>query len=172
MSVTLALLALLSALVLLVLSQMLQRAIGAAGGPVVYDDTGALQRNTRALYSPRYRLSGKPDFLLRTEDAVIPMELKATAARSQPYRGHRLQLAAYCLLVEETWGKAPPYGIIRYTDREFRLPYDAQLKAELLHTLEEMRAALKGAGASRNHDERGRCMRCAVRDACDERLAD
>ncbi len=160
------------ALVMLALSWHLRRRVGAIGeGRVIFDDSGALRRDTRALYAPRYRLSGKPDYLLRVGGAIIPVELKSTPAPAQPYRGHVLQLAAYCLLVEEALGSPPPYGIIRYADEEFRVPYTPQLKAELLAVMQEMRAALRGSEAHRNHAESARCARCAVRASCDERLA-
>jgi len=168
---TLALVLVVMAVALLALSWRLRRTAGVSDGSVIYSDSGALRRNPRALYAPRYQLAGKPDYLLRTPRGIVPLELKSTPAPPAPYRGHRLQLAAYCLLVEEHFGQAPPYGIIRYADAEFQIAYDARLKAELLEALQSIRQALAQADAHRDHAEPMRCARCAARDVCDERLA-
>ena len=54
-----------------------------------------------------------------------------------------MQLAAYCLLVEETIGAAPPYGLLRYAERTFRLDYTQQALSENLLDLPRF---LKGGG--------------------------
>ena len=41
---------------------------------------------------------------------------------------HIYQLASYCLLVEKTYGKRPPYGIIHYKDQDFAIDYTQELE--------------------------------------------
>jgi CRISPR-associated exonuclease Cas4 len=81
-----------------------------------------------------------------------------------------LQLAAYCLLVEDQLGAPAPYGLIRYRDSEARVEFTTELREELLALLEEVRAAAAAEEVHRSHEEPRRCARCAVRDFCDERL--
>ncbi|NIV28571.1 MAG: CRISPR-associated protein Cas4, partial [Anaerolineae bacterium] len=49
---------------------------------------------------------------------------------------HVLQLAAYCLLVEEQEGQAPAYGILKYGDRAFEVDYTVSLRDGLLRTID------------------------------------
>jgi Domain of unknown function DUF83. len=81
-----------------------------------------------------------------------------------------VQLAAYCLLVEDLLDADIPYGIIRYRDTEIMVEYTSELRAELLDIMEEMRAARSSRDVHRSHDERGRCANCWMRDVCDESL--
>jgi len=81
-------------------------------------------------------------------------------------------LAAYCLLVAETSGRCPPYGILRYADRTFEIPYTRELEEELLAVLEEMRVDLAAGDGPRNHDAPRRCAACGYREWCEEALGE
>jgi CRISPR-associated exonuclease Cas4 len=120
------------------------------------------------LRSERYRISGRPDELRQTAAGPwVPIEFKSR--RSPRYtvpRSHRIQVAAYCLLVEETTGVAPPYGMIRYGDGgEVRVAWDRAARAELLQLRAEMAHRYDG----RATPSVARCARCPWRDACDAR---
>ena len=164
-------LALLAAgLLLLWLAQRGRARSGLPQGRVVYTDTGGWGRLERPLFSHEFRLTGKPDYLVADGADIIPVEVKSGRAPAQPYPSHILQLAAYCLLVEECHGRQPPYGIIKYADRTFEVDYTPELEDELLATLDDMRADLADGGASRNHDEPRRCRACGHRERCDQQL--
>jgi CRISPR-associated exonuclease Cas4 len=147
-----------------------RREAGLPLGRVTYVDTGAWDRCDRPLFSHRHRLTGRPDYLVQNKQGVIPVEVKSGAAPGQPYAAHVLQLAAYCLLVEEQEGRAPPYGILKYDDRAFEVDYTRALRAELLDTLGAIRHALHARDVKRNHDESGRCRGCGYREQCKQRL--
>jgi CRISPR-associated exonuclease Cas4 len=124
--------------------------------------------DARTLRSDRYGISGRPDELRRGPDGRwVPVEFKSrTSPRWGPPRSHRVQLAAYCLLVEETTGRAPPFGVLRYGDgREFRLAWDASARAEVLAA----RAAVGVPYDGRATPSVGRCSRCPWRASCDQR---
>jgi CRISPR-associated exonuclease Cas4 len=138
-----------------------------AYGTLVAVDAGA----PWTLRSARYRLSGRPDVLRRLADGrVVPIELKSRDAPERgPPRSHLAQVAAYCLLVEETTGVAPPYGVVRYGDgTEFRVPWDPVAKAELLRLRAEVARPYDG----RATPSRAKCARCAWRSVCDARAPD
>jgi CRISPR-associated exonuclease Cas4 len=82
---------------------------------------------------------GKPDYLVQSGGSIIPVEVKSGRAPAAPYDSHIFQLAAYCLLVEKTYGKRPPYGIIHYAGRDFAIDYTRQLESALLDWLAEIR---------------------------------
>ena len=151
------------------------RARGAAGlpaGQVIYADTTRWKRAERPLFSRQHQLVGKPDYVVRDGRALIPVEVKSSRSPAEgPRPGHVLQLAAYCLLVEETEGVRPAYGILKYADQAFRVDNTEALRRTLLATLETMRRDLARDRSRRSHSDPARCRRCGVRAECDERLA-
>jgi CRISPR-associated exonuclease Cas4 len=149
----------------------LRRQSGLPWAQVVGDDVGEQRELQHALYTKRYGLSGKPDYLLARSGALIPVELKPGRRADAPYKSDLMQLAAYCLLIEETQGVAPPYGILRYAEHSFRLNYTPQLRDELIDLIAEMRATLDDDDCARSHDQPQRCAGCGFVDVCDEALA-
>jgi CRISPR-associated exonuclease Cas4 len=122
------------------------------------------------LYSSSVNLSGKPDYLVKRLRYVLPVEVKSGLAPDEPYRSHVLQLAAYCLLVEQKYGRRPPYGLIHYDDRTFAVNYTRELESELLATIEWMRQDLRDGQADRSHNDLARCLACGYATYCDQRL--
>ncbi len=141
-------------------------------GRVIYSDTRGWQSIEKPLFSPAHRLAGKPDYLVQQGREIIPVEVKSSHAPGDgPRRSHVLQLAAYCLLIEETYRQRPKYGIVKYADRMFAVDYTESLRAALLDVIAAMRDDLARGAAPRSHDEAGRCTHCGYRHACNERLA-
>lgn len=161
--------AFLFALTLLWLAWGLRRRSGLPWAPVVASDVGSGQP-AEPLYSARYRLSGRPDYLLRHAGALVPVEVKPGRHAQQPYESDLMQLAAYCLLLEEQNGQAPPYGLLRYAENSFRLRYTPGVRETLLELLDEMRDLLDADDCARSHDEARRCAGCGFFAMCDEAL--
>src|SRR5262245_8429330 len=68
-------------------------------GEIAYWDGGI---NETVFSSGEYALTGKPDYILKDGTHLIPVERKSRSlGLNTPYSGEILQLAAYCLLVEE-----------------------------------------------------------------------
>ncbi len=166
-----ALLLLFLGLWLLIRSRALRRRTGLPTGRVTYVDTGASDRCERPLFSRTHRLTGKPDYLVRHKGSLVPVEIKSSTAPDRPYPDHVMQLAAYCLLVEEQEGHAPTHGILQYRDRAFEIDYTPALRSELLVVLDQMRRDLGAHDVERSHDDAGRCRSCGYRDRCDRALA-
>lgn len=136
-----------------------------AGGRLVAVDAG----RPVTLRSDRYGLVGRPDELRHLRDGrVIPVELKSRATPPRgPTPSHVVQVRAYCLLVEETTGVAPPYGVLRYSDGEFRIRWDDRARHELLSVRAELLRPYDGR-ATPSHV---RCARCPWFLVCDVRAA-
>jgi CRISPR-associated exonuclease Cas4 len=81
-----------------------------------------------------------------------------------------LQVLAYCLLLEETEGKRPPYGLLRYSSDTFKVDYNNETRAYLLSVMDEMRHAAQELHVARNHDQPQRCRACGYRSICEESL--
>ncbi|MGI0133258.1 MAG: CRISPR-associated protein Cas4 [Thermoplasmata archaeon] len=122
------------------------------------------------LRSARYRLVGRPDELRRRPDGrPVPVELKSRRAPAGgPPPSHVVQVWAYCLLLEDVTGIAPPYGVVRYGDgTEFRIEWTAEARRELLRWREAVDRPYDG----RATPSPARCRRCPWAVACDARAS-
>lgn len=145
-----------------------QRRSGLPRGRLVYADTGRWSATARPYFSERYRLTGKPDYLVDTGEGLVPVEVKHTAAPrdGHAYPSHIMQLAAYCLLVEESHGRRPPHGLIRYDDATLQVDYTDSLRQQVLDLLGDLRANRELPEVKRSHRDPARCRACGVRHAC------
>lgn len=153
------------------ISRRARRDTGLPVGRVTFVDTGAWDRCDRPLFSNRYRLAGRPDYLVEARRTIVPVEVKSGAAPREPYSTHVLQLAAYCLLVEEQEGHAPSHGIVKYRDRAFEVGYTPGLRSHLIEVLASMRSDLTAPDVGRSHGERSRCRACGYREHCGQSLS-
>ena len=166
-----AILLILLALLIFWQSTRQRKEAGLPGGRIIYTDTGGWGKLERPLYDGALGLTGKPDYLVQQNGRIIPVEVKSGRAPEAPYDSHIYQLAAYCLLVEKTYGKRPPYGIVHYNDRDFAVDFTPELEASLLDLLAEMRRDETRADVDRSHEQAARCARCGFRKRCDRSLA-
>lgn len=148
-----------------------QNAAGLPGGRVIYTDTRAWGNVEKPLFYPALALTGKPDYLIEKNGQIIPVEVKSGRAPAEPYDSHIFQLASYCLLVEKTYGKRPPYGIIHYENRDFAVDYTKELENALIELLGDMREDDIRGRMDRSHEQPSRCKGCGFRDVCEESLA-
>lgn len=169
MGVTIGLAMLLLALLLGLWAVRLRRTTGLPWAPVLYQDTGGYAPE-KPLIARRLGLVGKPDYVLELRGRTIPVELKPGRRTNRPYESDLMQLAAYCVLIEETSGEAPPYGLLRYAERSFRLDYTERIRDEVLALLDEMRTLLEEPDCERSHDEARRCAGCGFFEQCDQAL--
>lgn len=135
-------------------------------GDIEYIDMGG----AKAFKSERYGLIGRPDYVIKMEDKLIPVEEKKGRTPKGPLFSHILQVAAYCLLIEESTGKAPPYGLLKYPEQHHEIEYNEDLRNVLMDKLREMRSALEAGEAHRNHNRPGKCRSCSRNKACPEKI--
>lgn len=127
--------------------------------------------NTKVFKSERYGISGTPDYVIKVDENIIPVEEKTGRTPKGPLFSHILQIATYCLLMEEVTGRAPPYGLLKYPEHEHEIEYNQDLKNLLLQKVTEMREIMRTGDAHRNHNRPGKCAHCSRREVCSERLA-
>lgn len=135
---------------------------GIPDGTLVYQD---LSVPAAPLFSRRLQLTGKPDYILRQDGHLVPVEVK-TGHHTHPQPSHVLQLAAYCQLLEDTTGEFVPYGILVLGDQPTTIPFDPQLRYSLEETMRRMRQTLTTGRVILNHDDPRRCQHCSLRHAC------
>ena len=132
-----------------------------------------LTEKSPVLRSDKHNLAGRPDYILHEDGVRIPVEVKTGRRPRAPFFSHVLQTGAYCLLVEEMYGKSPPGGQLRYglETEPHTVEWEPKLKAIVLEKLEEMNDALAGRSeVHRNHNRPGKCQNCSRRRGCSERL--
>ncbi|MCI0497222.1 MAG: PD-(D/E)XK nuclease family protein [Thermoplasmata archaeon] len=121
--------------------------------------------------SRTHGVSGRPDMIVERDGMMVPVEVKTGRVPQGPFFSHILQIAAYCLILEDT-GERPPYGLIRYGDgAEFTVEYTEELKALVLEKVALMREHIATEVVHRNHHRPGKCRHCSRREGCPERLA-
>lgn len=109
---------------------------GVLRGNKIYSDTQLSPGEV--LFSKRLRLAGKPDYLIKEAEHIIPVEVKTGKTPSSPYVNHTMQLMAYCFLVEEAYGIHPPGGYLKYPEREFKIAYTDEARESLKSLVSEI----------------------------------
>ncbi len=169
--IVLIVLALIAAFVLFALARVERERTGVpVGAKIVYADTGAWRRVDEPLFSRRYGLTGKPDYVVEQNNAVIPIEVKPNRTAQEPRESDVMQLAAYGLLVKEWRGLAPPYGLLKYRDVVFQIDFNDELYGELLAVMDAMRRDLGEREVARHHAEPARCRACGYRAECGQAM--
>ncbi len=134
-------------------------------GEITYSD---LNVPAKALFSKRYRIAGKPDYIVKKSNYYIPIEVKS-GSYSNPQKNHILQLATYCQLLEDNYSNLVPYGIIIYKNSDFKIPFDPKLRFELESVINKMRNSINKKVVL-NHNDPTKCRICSMRMYCKERL--
>lgn len=138
-------------------------ALGLGVGAIVAADQSSLGAPT--LRSTRYGLVGRPDQLLRVGSMVIPVERKPSARKIQ--QSHLLQLAAQCLLVDESYGVRPSYGLLVLAGgRQVQVEYTRALERRVLETMEQMRGLLRAGTDPGPRWVAPKCRPCGFRARC------
>ncbi len=158
------------------------RATGLPAGRIVYSDA---EGTARPLTARRLPLTGKPDYVVLTPDGRrVPVELKSARLRrprqGEPIPRHEdvLQLTTYLIILDDLYAPPPRYGVLRYANATFEVPYTSDLRAEALEIVAAMQA-LDAAGpdnAPARGDDEGPmgtpsiplCRACAFKEVCDD----
>ena len=132
-------------------------------GKIKYSD---LYKPAEVLFSEKLRLVGKPDYIVKINNAFIPVEVKK-GNHLPPFQSHIIQLIAYCYLVEEKYKTKVPYGILAYENYQIKIPYSEDKKEELLEVIKIMKTQ---KNFKRNHEQINKCLACGFNYACKNKL--
>ena len=136
-------------------------------GKITYSDLNA---PAKPLFSRRYRIAGKPDYIVKKNNRYIPVEVKI-GLYNAPQKNHILQLAAYCQLVEENYRSFVPYGVLVYDKtKQYKIPFDPKLRFELEQSIKKMRYIIQTGRLERNHNEYHRCKNCSMKTYCEMKI--
>lgn len=121
------------------------------------------------LKSERYGLCGKPDYIIDHKGVFVPVVKKTGRTPKGPLFSHIAQLITYCILVEESFGSVD-YGLLKYDEKKYSIDYDVDLKETALKLRDSLLDEQQHGEVHRNHNRKGKCIRCSRRDMCPERL--
>lgn len=141
------------------------RALGLPTGELVYEDADS---QGEILSSSDYPLVGKPDYVVQLPDGrPVPIELKLSVHNAAvPYSNHVVQIAAYCLILEDYFEQPPTHGILRYADREFTVEYTPTLRKKVLRLLSEMESCTQQKPPPLTRQRASKCRACTFQPIC------
>ncbi|MBD3249715.1 CRISPR-associated protein Cas4 [Candidatus Woesearchaeota archaeon] len=124
--------------------------------------------------SERYGIRGIVDRIEEYPEGFVPVELKTgKAPREGAWPGHRIQLGAYALLMEEYYGKEIKEGFIHYLDNDEKVHIDINpfFREEIKELKEKVRALVNSREIPEIECNKNKCMKCGLREQCfDEKL--
>lgn len=100
---------------------------------------------SKLLFSEKYNLVGKPDYVYKKGKKYFPIELKSGKVGDSlvPHKGDFLQLVAYFLILEDLYGAKVKKGKLIYSDYSFIIKNNMKNRRLLLKTLKNMRTMLQ-----------------------------
>jgi CRISPR-associated exonuclease Cas4 len=119
-----------------------------------------------SLHSTTLGLSGKLDLLIITENACYPVDFKDTEGGVR--YNHRVQLAAYALLVEENLARPAPAAFVYLVPSRQLVTVDAGEKEreQVRHAVAELRRVIGQEDMPAPTPVRSRCVACEFRNYC------
>lgn len=155
----------------LVVAQRIGRNVGIPWSHDIHADGDGSLPTVPLMVDHTLGLIGKPDYIIRRGRDIIPVEVKPLRRAKRPYESDIYQLLAYCILIEQTYGKRPPYALLRYANHTFRIDYDDDVEAEVRDIIAQMHEAQYQADeVARNHQSVTRCRGCGFWQQCSQSL--
>ncbi len=114
-------------------------------------------------------LSGKIDLVEVYKDQLIPIEIKSgTPPKQGAWENHKVQLAAYAMLLEDKFNIAIKEGIINYVDADQKviIPINPFLKDQVKDLIKSVRILLKSKKIPDIVDNENKCKVCGLRQKC------
>jgi CRISPR-associated exonuclease Cas4 len=139
-----------------------KKELGVRWASPIYSD----EKGTKLLVADAYQLQGKPDYIFQTWflRKYIPLEIKSGLLKEdEPHPGDVYQLAAYFLIIEEVYGKRPPYGKLVYANKTFKIRNTYRIRKQLKQTLKQMRGMLEGQTKMKAEPSFIKCKNCVCK---------
>ncbi len=121
------------------------------------------------LISNKLKLRGKIDYLIITKfGELIPVEIKwSELEHGTVKRDHKLQLAAYSLMIEENFNKVVKRAIIYYTriKKLITIPIDEDMKNEVKRIISEINKIISNEEIPKVVKSK-HCVNCGFKNYC------
>jgi CRISPR-associated protein Cas4 len=121
------------------------------------------------LESEGLKLKGIIDQVHVYEEGHVPIELKTgKAPMSGVWPGHRVQVAAYSMLLAEHFRKPVKEGFVYYLDTKDKrhIAINPYMKEEVISLVNEVIALLEKKEVPDYCDNRNKCTNCGIKSTC------
>ena len=111
-------------------------------------------------------LSGMIDKVEKYKEGLVPVEMKTgSMPKEGVWPGHRIQLAAYALLLEEKSGKEIKEGFVHYLDTNERrhIVMNPFLKDEVKELKNKVKELLSSTEHPEKTENEKKCLKCGIR---------
>ncbi|MBD3304672.1 CRISPR-associated protein Cas4 [Candidatus Woesearchaeota archaeon] len=114
-------------------------------------------------------ISGKVDQVLVYPGSVVPIEIKSgRAPKEGAWDNHKVQLAAYALLLENVFKISIPAGFVKYVDENAfrRIEINAFLKDQVKDMIKRVNDLLKSRQLPKKVTNIKKCEKCGLKNIC------
>ena len=115
------------------------------------------------------QLKGIIDRIEIYDEGYVPIELKTgKMPREGVWPGHRIQIAAYAMLVEEKYSTKVKEGFVRYLDsnESRQIAINPFMKDEIRQIIAKIQELLKNASFPIYCSNRNKCVNCGLKNTC------
>lgn len=119
--------------------------------------------------SEQLELKGIVDQIHVYPNKILPFELKTGKAPNDgAWPGHKIQIAAYMMLLSEKFNTIIEVGTIHYLDAEKKhdIFYNPFLKEEVLELRDKVKALLKSSEIPQICENTNKCNACSLKSKC------
>lgn len=114
-------------------------------------------------------LSGKVDQVLVYPNNVVPIEIKSgSAPREGAWENHRIQLAAYALMLESIFNVSIAAGYVKYIDENVsrRIEINSFLKDQVSSLIKDVNNLLNAKILPKKASNINKCEKCGLKKIC------
>ena len=119
--------------------------------------------------SNELQLRGIIDRIEVYENVYVPIELKTGKMPKEGiWPGHKIQIAAYAMLLEEKFKTSVKEGFVNYLDaKETRhIAINPFMKEEIVNLVKEVQELLKNQQPPNYCENRNKCTNCGLKETC------
>ena len=119
--------------------------------------------------APELELSGKIDQVLVYPDGVVPIELKSgKAPKEGAWDNHKVQLAAYALLLENIFKIDVKSGYVKYVDENVsrRVEINPFLRDQVKSLIRQVKDLLDSKNLPNKCKNENKCTKCGLKKIC------
>jgi CRISPR-associated protein Cas4 len=118
---------------------------------------------------PKLGLKGIIDQIYKYEEDLVPIELKTgKAPRDGVWPGHKIQIAAYALLLEGKFNEQIKEGFVHYLEAEQKrhIPINAFLRLEVKELINKVNTLIKSSEIPNFCGNDNKCRVCGLKETC------
>lgn len=118
---------------------------------------------------PKLGLKGIIDQIYQYKTDLVPIELKTgKAPRDGVWPGHKIQIAAYALLLEGKFNETIKEGFVHYLEAEQKrhIPINAFLRLEVRELINKVNSLIKSSEIPDFCGNDNKCRVCGLKDKC------